>query len=170
MTDKEFRRLSRADLIEIIYTLQQSERSLQEENDALREKLEERRVAVEQSGSLAEVLAKLNGLFEAAQATADGYRDEAKAALEEAQQTRAQADEYLTRMKQQAVKLARLTMKQRDEMLAKAEEECKQLREQSRRGQSPVLPSSQKQRDDPRNLDALLHSAKEGCSDGDSEG
>ncbi len=92
MTDKEFRRLSRADLIEIIYELQRSEKALQQENEALRRQLEDRRIAIEESGSLAEVLAKLNGLFEAAQATADEYREEAERQLEEARRVRAAAD------------------------------------------------------------------------------
>lgn len=129
MTDKELQRLSRADLIEIIYRLQQSEKALQEENEVLRQKLKDKRIAIEQSGSLAEVLAKLSGLFEAAQATADGYLEKAEQLLEEAKQTRAQADEYQAAIKQQAAKRASVTMQQLKDMLAKTEEECRQIGE-----------------------------------------
>lgn len=121
MTDKEFRRLSRADLIEIIYELQQSEKMLQKENEDLKLKLEDRRVTVSEAGSLAEVLARLNGLFEAAQATADGYRDEAEQLLEEARRTREQADNYLADIKQRAANLASLTIQQRKDMHARTE-------------------------------------------------
>ncbi len=142
MTDKEFRRLSRADLIEIIYELQQNEKALQQENEDLKHRLEERRETVSEAGSLAEVLAKVNGLFEAAQATADGYqeeirrlqdeaREEARIRLEEAREEarkiRAQADDYLADIKRQASKLAALALRQREELLKKTEEECRQL-------------------------------------------
>ncbi len=134
MTDKEFRRLSRADLVEIIYQLQQSEKTLQKENQELKQKLEDRQVAISESGSLAEVMAKLNGLFEAAQATADDYRKEAEQLLEEARSTREQADNYQAEIRQQASKLAHHTMQQRKEILAKTEKECQQLREAARKG------------------------------------
>lgn len=156
MTDKEFRRLSRADLIEIIYELQRSERSLQDEIAELKQKLEERRVAIEQSGSLVEVLAKLNGLFEAAQATADDYRDEAAQMLEEARQTREQADAYLADIRRQAKELAQRTVKKREQLLAKTEEECRQLRAATQQGQVP-----QRQGEDALDLDAIIRSVKE---------
>lgn len=112
MTDKEFRRLSRADLIEIIYELQQSEKMLQKENEGLKRELEDRRVTISEAGSLAEVLARLNGLFEAAQTTANDYRDEAKRLLEEARYTRKRADDYLADIKRQAANLASINMQQ----------------------------------------------------------
>ncbi len=140
MTDKEFRRLSRADLIEIIYELQQSEKALQTEVEDLKRQLQDRRITIENAGSLAEVLAKLSGLFEAAQTTADEYvegtqrdRAEAQTLLEEAKSTREQADSYLADVKRQAAKLASVTMQQRKELLAKTEEECRGLRETARK-------------------------------------
>lgn len=152
MTDKEFRRLSRADMIEIIYELQQSEKMLQKENEDLKRKLEDRRVTVSEAGSLAEVLARLNGLFEAAQTTADDYRNEAERLLEEARHTREQADDYLADMKRQAANLASLTIQQRKDMHAKTEAE-----EDAQRSPRP------QQRDgeglDP---DAIPHPVKEG--------
>lgn len=167
MTDKEFRRLSRADLIEIIYELQKSERNMQDEIAELKQKLEERRVAIEESGSLAEVLAKLNGLFEAAQATADDYRREAEQLLEEAQSIRMQADDYQADVKRQVAKLARLTVQQRKDALAKTEEECRQLLAAAQRGQRPK--QSRQQDGEAPDLDEILLSVKEGRYDGGSE-
>lgn len=165
MTDKEFRRLSRADLIEIIYELQQNEKTLQSENEELKRQREERRVAISEAGSLAEVLAKLSGLFEAAQATADGYRAEAQRLLEEARRTREQADDYLADMKRQAAKLASITMQQRKSMLAKTEEECGRLLEAAQKGQR--LPQQGGKSPD---SNGVTHSIKEGRYDGGSEG
>ncbi len=134
MTDREFRRLSRADLIEIIYELQQSEKALRSEVEELKKRLEERQIAISESGSLAEVLAKLNGLFEAAQATADGYTEEAERLLAVAQHTKDQADEYEADIKRHIGTLSRLTMQQRKEMLEKTEKECRKLREAAQEG------------------------------------
>ncbi len=73
MTDKEFRHMSRVDLIEIIYKLQKSEKLLREENESLRQKLQERHITVSEAGSIAEAAIALNGVMEAAQAAADQY-------------------------------------------------------------------------------------------------
>lgn len=107
--ERELRHVSRADLIEIIYELQQAELELKQENAALKEQLQQRRVAIESSGTLAEALAKINGLFDAAQATANDYvaaakrqSAEAKAQLDEAKRARKQADDYLASARRQA--------------------------------------------------------------------
>ena len=73
MTDKEFKRLKRSDLIYIIYEYQKKQEELLKENEELREKLKEKELKVSDAGSLSELAAKLNGLFEAAQQTADDY-------------------------------------------------------------------------------------------------
>ena len=73
MTDKEFKKLTRSDLIYIIYEYQKKQEDLIKENEELREKLREKELKISNAGSLAEVSAKLNGLFEAAQQTADDY-------------------------------------------------------------------------------------------------
>ncbi len=164
MTDKEFRRLSRADLIEIIYELQKNESLLRQENGELRQKLEERRVAIAKSGSLAEALAKLNGLFEAAQATADGYREEAGQLLEDARRTREQADEYMAGIRQKAAELASLTIQQRKDMLAKTEEECRRLCAAADKG--PLPPQQGSGEPEPE----ILCPVKEGRYYGGSEG
>ena len=73
MTDKEFKRLKRSDLIYIIYEYQKKQEELIKENEELREKLRDKELKISTAGSLAEVSAKLNGLFDAAQKTADDY-------------------------------------------------------------------------------------------------
>ena len=73
MTDKEFKHLKRSDLIYIIYEYQKKQEELIKENEELREKLKEKELKISNAGSLADVAAKLNGLFEAAQQTADDY-------------------------------------------------------------------------------------------------
>ncbi|WP_295096051.1 hypothetical protein [Ruminococcus sp.] len=73
MTDKEFKHLKRSDLIYIISEYQKKQEELLKENEALRKKLKDKEYKMSSAGSLAEISAKLNGLFEAAQQTADDY-------------------------------------------------------------------------------------------------
>ncbi len=73
LTDKEFKRLSRAELIEVIYQMQRDEEELRAENERLRAELADRRSRLAQAGSIAQASLALNGVFEAAQAAADAY-------------------------------------------------------------------------------------------------
>lgn len=73
MTDKEVRRLSRAQLLEILVAQGKEIEELKAELAATRKKLEDRTIEIEKSGSLAEAALRLNGVFEAAQRAADQY-------------------------------------------------------------------------------------------------
>lgn len=76
MTDKEFKRLRRSDLIEILYEYQQREKALQDEIAGLKAQLESRELKLKNAGSIAEAAVKLNELFETAQKTADDYLEQ----------------------------------------------------------------------------------------------
>ena len=78
MTDKEFKRLRRSDLIEILYEYQKREQAMREEIDALKAQLEARELKIQNAGSIAEAVVKLNELFETAQKTADEYVEQVK--------------------------------------------------------------------------------------------
>lgn len=73
MTDKELRRLSRAELLEML--LEQTKRadSLEAELKQKNEELENKRIVIQNAGNLAEAALALNGVFEAAQRAADQY-------------------------------------------------------------------------------------------------
>ena len=86
MTDQEFRRLTREDLIEIIYELQKNVQQLETENEQLKARLSEKQLKIENAGSIAEAALALNGVFEAAQAAADQYLEQVHAANEKTQQ------------------------------------------------------------------------------------
>lgn len=79
MTDKELKKMSRGDLLEIL--LAQSEeldrlRGLLDEREA---QLESRNITLDSSGSIAEAALKLNRVFEAADAAAKQYLESVKA-------------------------------------------------------------------------------------------
>ncbi|MCD8022762.1 MAG: hypothetical protein LUF30_07270 [Lachnospiraceae bacterium] len=75
MADKELRRMSRAELIEIIYALQQNEKAIRSQNDELTRQLEDKILRIENAGSIAEAALSLNRVFEDAQKAADQYLD-----------------------------------------------------------------------------------------------
>lgn len=83
MTDKEFKRLSRAQLIEIIYQLQLQIDKLNEEKQALQNELEDKRLRLQSAGNIAEAALEINDCFRSAQNAAEQYLNEIKAIREE---------------------------------------------------------------------------------------
>ena len=85
MTDKEFRKLKRGDLIAIIYEYQKKQEELVKEIGELRAQLESKNLKINKAGSIAEAVVGLDLLFETAQKTADDYIEQVRLANEEAE-------------------------------------------------------------------------------------
>ncbi len=83
MTDKEFKRLSRSQLIDIIYQLQLKEEELIEENKKLKEALEDKRIRMEKAGNIAEAAIGINDVIQSAQNAAEQYLKEIELMYEE---------------------------------------------------------------------------------------
>jgi cell division septum initiation protein DivIVA len=83
MTDKEFKRLSRAQLIEIIYQLQLQIDKLNEEKQELESELKDKRLRLQSAGNIAEAALEINDCFRSAQNAAEQYLNEIKAIREE---------------------------------------------------------------------------------------
>lgn len=73
MTDKELRKLSRIDLLELLLEKSRENEKLKEELEQVKAQLADRKINIEKSGSIAEAALALNGVFQAAQAAADQY-------------------------------------------------------------------------------------------------
>lgn len=73
MTDREMKRLSRADLLELLLEQMRENEQLRAELEQVKEQLAQRRIAIDKAGSIAEASLKLNGVFEAAQAACAQY-------------------------------------------------------------------------------------------------
>ena len=73
MTEKEVRKLSRLQLLEILVEQANEIEQLKAELKETKEQLADRKIVIEQSGSLAEAALRMNGVFEAAQRAADQY-------------------------------------------------------------------------------------------------
>ena len=76
MVNKELKRLSRRELVDIIYQMKKNEQEMQEEIASLKEALEDRRIKISEAGSIADAALSVTGVFSAAQDTADVYLKE----------------------------------------------------------------------------------------------
>ena len=73
MTEKEFRKLSRLELLEILTEQSRRIEELSQKLEETEKKLQSRKLQIEKAGSIAEASLQLNRVFEAAQAAADQY-------------------------------------------------------------------------------------------------
>ena len=76
MNDREIRKLTRAELIEIIYQLQLNQEELEAENKRLKEELEDKRLRINNAGNIAYAALEINNVMEAAQNAANMYLHE----------------------------------------------------------------------------------------------
>ena len=100
MTDKEFKRLNRAQLIDIIYQLQLQVESLSNEKLELEESLKNRRIRIDNAGNLAEAALSINDCFQTAQNAAEQYISEIKEKYDEAER---QSAEIIAKAREEAL-------------------------------------------------------------------
>jgi len=73
MDEKKIRKISKKELLEILLAQAKRIEELELELDKTKEKLNSRKIAINEAGSIAEASLKLNNIFEVAQATAKQY-------------------------------------------------------------------------------------------------
>ena len=95
MTDKELRRLSRGELLEMLIAQAAENDQLKNRLEQAEAQLRDRKIAINNAGSLAEAALSLNGVFQAAEAAAQQY-------LENIERISGQQDASCRDMKEQA--------------------------------------------------------------------
>lgn len=133
MTPKELKRLSRRDLLEMLLELSRENEEIRGENTRLRSELENRNVAIEESGSLAEAALRLNGVFQAAQEACDQY-------TRNIQSRNADLEQNCRSMEQQ-------TKEKCDEMLAQAQAQAEDILAQARTQAEDILAQIRQEKD-----------------------
>lgn len=83
MTDRELRKLSRADLLELLLQESRENERLRDELDKANQKLADRKIAIESAGSIAEAALELNGVFRSAEKAAAQYVENIRRLAEE---------------------------------------------------------------------------------------
>ena len=76
MVGKELKRLSRRELVDIIYQLKKNEQEKLEQISALEKELQDKRIRISVAGSIAEAAIDITNVFSTAQTAADRYLHE----------------------------------------------------------------------------------------------
>ena len=133
MTSKELKRLSRADLLELLLAQTRETETLKKKLQEAEEELENRRFRMSNAGSLAEAMVEINNVMAAAQSAADQY-------LENIAAMEAETRQKCEKMLQAAANLDfELAAKLRDklfELQGKSQDEIKE----------EIVPAPQKKR------------------------
>ena len=90
MVSKELKKLSRRELVDIIYQMKKNEEQMQEEITSLQAQLQDRRIRISEAGSISEAAMSITDVFLTAQTTADLYLHEISCMKEDAQKECAQ--------------------------------------------------------------------------------
>ncbi len=118
MTDRELKRLSRIELIDIIYELQTGNEQSAAEIAALQKQLDDRLLHFDECGSIAEAALRVNGVFEAAQSAADQFLNSVYAANAQMDEKQAETERQCAQLLREAEQKARQTL---DDAAQKAE-------------------------------------------------
>ena len=97
MTERELRRLSRTDLLELLVAQRRENEQLRVILDQTQAQLADRTIKIDNAGSIAEASLQLGGVFEAAQDAADLYLDAAKERAREIEEEAMQRAEIIIR-------------------------------------------------------------------------
>ena len=130
MTEKELRKLTRADLLQMLIDQSLELQTLREKLDAAEEALQKRELSINQAGSIAEASLQLNGVFEAAQSACEQYLENIRQLSERQQavcaQQKQEAQQKIRAMiaetRRACAVMEAETRKKCDAMLAKAAE------------------------------------------------
>ena len=85
MISKEIKRLSRRELVDILYQLKKNEQEMQAEIELLKNELQDKRIRISNAGSIADAAVAVTNMFSTAQMTADLYLREIACMKEEAE-------------------------------------------------------------------------------------
>lgn len=83
MTDKELRRLSRSELLEMMISLTEENEKLKIRLEQAEAQLRDRRILIDKAGSIAEAALQLNSVFEAADRAVQQYLENVRRMVEE---------------------------------------------------------------------------------------
>ena len=119
MTEKELRKLNRAELLEMLIAQGKKLSRVEEDLSAARKELERRSVAITTSGTLAEAALKLSGIFEAADQAAAQYLDSLR-------EQESNAERIIAEAETKAQEIINAAEAQRQTILADADREAKQ--------------------------------------------
>lgn len=102
MLHKELKKLSRRELVDIIYQMKKNEQQMQEEIAVLQDALQDKRIRISEAGSIAEAATSITNVFTSAQKAADLYLQEIAYMKEE---TKRECEKMIAEAQQTAAKI-----------------------------------------------------------------
>lgn len=125
MTNKELKKLTRAELLEMLIAQSKEVASLKEQLNCAEEQLKDRQILIDNAGSIAEASLQLNGVFEAAQNAAAQYLEnmqrQADICAEMERQSRERAQKLLSDAKIKCSDMESETQKKCESMVKNAQ-------------------------------------------------
>ncbi len=135
------KKMSKAELVDVIYTMAQKNKLLHAENDRMQKELSERTVRMDSAGSIAEASVQINQILMTAQNTADDYVKSVRASVEdpalrekiiletisEEEKEKLRA-ETLAAANKEADEIRRKAGKEAESIIKSADEEAKRLK------------------------------------------
>lgn len=131
MTDKDVQKLRRAELLEMLIEQSKEVEKLRTELDEANRKLEDRRIAIENAGSIAEASCMMSGIFEAAQAAAQQYLENIQYLNDNQERI---CEEKLAKTKAECEELEMKTQKKCEALEKAADEKCREMLREAKEG------------------------------------
>ena len=123
MKQTDLRGLSRGELLELLVQQGEEMEQLRERLAECERQLQDKKIALDEAGTIAEAAMKVNGVFEAAQTAATQYLDNLQELLEEQKARMAVADQLMAKTERECAAMRMDTEKQCEKMLEKAKRE-----------------------------------------------
>lgn len=128
MDGKDLRKLSRKQLLEILLAQVTRIEKLEEELEKKNKELSSKKVAIKESGSIAEASLKLSGIFEVAQQACDDYIKNIEDSYKNIEhQAKKEVKDLKNKMLEETKEKCRKMEKKSEDRIKKLEEEIKNL-------------------------------------------
>lgn len=128
MNDKELRKISRKELLELLLEQAKKIEALEQELAKTKKKLDSKKITIDESGSIAEASLKLNNIFEIAQETAEQYLINIKEKCKKIENdTKKECQIQKDNMLKETLEKCAKREKEADEYLAKVEQKVKKI-------------------------------------------
>lgn len=123
MKQPDLRGLSRGELLELLVQQGEEMEQLKAQLAEREQQLQDKKLALDEAGSIAEAAMKISGVFEAAQSASAQYLENIQALVEAAKERTAKASQLLIQTEAECAAKRAETQKQCEKMLEKAKKE-----------------------------------------------
>lgn len=148
MTEKEFRKLSRAQYLEMMVEQGREIKRLKEELELARKEIEEKEIKIQEAGSIADAALALNDVFGSAQKAADQYIESIRIQKEKYEEKLCNAEKIII----ENVQLAQRYLDEAKAKCGKTQADTRENRIQSEEKADKEIPSDPQE--EPTKLEA----------------